>query len=115
MEDPERTVLTMLCGELKSLRDECAHQPGARRELLERIETEAAARRPFLPLLAQLMGVDQQETRRMIVGGLPGVGGGHADEESFGCPDGSCDRVCVPLPAGPIPRCTLLDVPMQPK
>ncbi|WP_245560286.1 hypothetical protein [Nocardia asiatica] len=81
--------------------------------MLARIEIEARARRPILPLLAQLVGTSQQETRQMIAVGLPGFGGGHADEESFGCPDHACDRVCVPLPAGPVPRCVITDTPMR--
>ncbi len=103
----------MLCTELDALRAECALLSESHRQLLARIEIEARERRPIRPLLTQLWGTDQQDTRQMVAGGLPGFGPGRADEESFGCPDQACDRVCVPLPAGPVPRCKLTGTLMQ--
>lgn len=113
MEDAERSVLTILCGGLQALRAECAQWPEPRRQLLARIETEARARRPILPLVAELLGTTQQETRQMTSGGIPGFGPGRADEESFGCPDHACDHLATTLPAGPVPRCVLTDTPMR--
>lgn len=102
----------MVCAQLPELRAECGLQPEHRQQLLARIETEARARRPILELLGQLLGAGRDDTRQMLSGGLPGLGPGRADEESFGCPDAACDRVCTTLPAGPIPRCDLTDRPM---
>ncbi|WP_156370888.1 hypothetical protein [Nocardia arizonensis] len=113
MSDAERDALTMLCAELEALREECARHSDARRNLLARIETEASARRPILGLLSQLLGGSQDETRAMVAVGLPGFGAGRADQESFVCPDGACDRVCVPVPAGPLPSCALTAHPMK--
>ncbi|GAA3433781.1 hypothetical protein [Kutzneria kofuensis] len=113
MDAQERLALTTLCCELAELRRECAEQPERRQRLLARIEAEAAARRPILPLLAELLGVDGEETLRTAGAGLPGAGPGQADEESFACPDGACDRVEGTTPAGPIPRCLLTGRPMR--
>lgn len=103
----------MVCAELNELRAECARQPADRRQLLARIEAEARARRPILDLLGELLGAGREGTRQMLAVGLPGLGLGQADEESFGCPDGVCDRVGTSPPAGPIPRCPLIGQPMS--
>lgn len=113
MEDAERAVLTVLCEGLEALRAECALWPEPRRQLLARIEGEARARRPVLALVAELLDASPDETRRMIASGPPGLGPGHADEESFGCPDGACDLVTTPLPAGPVPNCVLTGAHMR--
>lgn len=112
MDVAERRALTMLCGELSELRAESGQHPPDKQQLLAQIEAEARARRPILGLLAELMGINREETVRALAGGLPGTGPGHADEERFGCPDGACDRVCTTYPAGPVPRCPLIDDPM---
>ena len=113
MDAPERLALTTLCSELAELRRECAQQPEPRHRLLARIEEEAAARRPILPLLERLLGVDGTDTMRAVGVGLPGAGPGQADEETFGCPDGACDRIAGTTPAGPIPRCLLTGQPLR--
>jgi hypothetical protein len=68
--------------------------------------------RPILGLLGELLGASRDDTVRMLGGGLPGFGPGPADEESFGCPDAACDRVCTTPPAGPVPRCRITGAPM---
>jgi hypothetical protein len=103
----------MFCAELTELRAECALQPEHRRELFSRIEKEARARRPILDLMTRLLGASPDETRQMIAGGLPGLGSGRADEESFVCPDGACDQLRTTLPAGPVPRCRVTGIPMK--
>ncbi|MFX0578711.1 hypothetical protein [Nocardia nepalensis] len=110
MESAERQALSMLCRELGALRAECARQSEDRQQLLARIEDEARARRPIMVLLSQLLGTN---ARQMIAVGLPGLGSGQPDEESFGCPDGACNRQSSTLPAGPVPRCLLTDIPMK--
>lgn len=112
MDRDEREALTIVCTHLTELRAECALQPERRQRLLTQVEAEARARRPILLLLGQLLGANGDETRQMLSGGLPGLGPGHADEESFGCPDAACDRICTTTPAGPIPRCLLTGQPM---
>lgn len=103
----ERQALTALCSELGALRAECGQQPEHKRQLLARIEAEAAARRPILALLGELLGTEGEATTRALSTALPGASAGQPDEEVFGCPDSACDRVCQPLPAGPVPRCQL--------
>lgn len=109
----ERNALTRLCDELIGLREECALQSEERQRLLARIETEAAARRPITPLLAELMGTSTEEVVRTLAATYPGAGMGQADEEAFSCPDGACDRVSGTTPAGPIPLCRLTGQPMR--
>jgi len=103
----ERAALRSVCTELPELLVEREHLPADRQELLDRIHTEATARRPILPLLAELVGTSRTETVRSLNSGLPGVGPGRPDEERFVCPDGACDRVVLPDPGGPVPRCNL--------
>lgn len=112
MEETERDrqALSMLCADLPELRAECAEQSAWHVTLLSRIECEAAARRPILDLLAELAGGTQDEVledHRLAATGLPGFGGGRADDEWFGCPDGACDRTDRPAPAGAPPPCLL--------
>ena len=113
MDPAEQAALTMLCAQLPELRAECALQPEHRQRLLAQIEHEAAARRPILALLGQLLGTSGEDSRQMLSTGLPGSGPGRADEESFGCPDAACNRVCTTSPAGPIPGCLLTGQPMR--
>jgi hypothetical protein len=105
----EREALTILCEELLELREECANR-SAQVRLLARIEEEAAARRPVLALLAELLDDapdDVLEEHRQAATGLPGAGAGRADDEVFGCPDGACAREARTVPAGAPPRCLL--------
>ncbi|MCC8247635.1 hypothetical protein [Saccharothrix luteola] len=113
MDPAERMALTALCAELPALREECRYQPESARRLLARVEEEARARRPVLALLDQLLDGGGDEATRQLSGGLPGMGAGQADEESFGCPDDACDRTSVPVPAGPVPRCLVLGAAMK--
>lgn len=103
----ERAALRSVCMELPELLAERAHLPPDRQELVDRIRAEAAARRPILPLLAQLVGTSRTETVRSLNSGLPGVGPGRPDEERFVCPDDACDREVLPDPGAPVPRCDL--------
>jgi hypothetical protein len=107
VDQDEREALARMCAELPMLREEVAHHSRERAALLARIEAEAAARRPILPLLAELLGTTTEETRQALGVGLPGVGPGRADEERFGCPDGACDRIATTVPAGPLPACAV--------
>jgi hypothetical protein len=110
----ERHALTGFCEELLELRKECSQLPEDRERLLQRIEEEARTRRPILALLARLLGTDTADTLRALSSGLPGAGPGQADEETFSCPDGACDRKATsPYPTGPIPRCPLTDQRMS--
>ncbi len=109
--DAERSALTSLCQEYDALVVEAGHVPG-HQELVVRIAEEARARRPVLGLLEQLLGTDRESTVRALSAGLPGAGPGHAYAETFGCPDGACDRVAVPPPAGAVPRCAVTGLPM---
>ncbi len=108
----ERLALGALCEELRALRRECAAQPEEKRLLLARIEAAARERRPILALLGELLGTSGADAVRGLGAGLPGTGSGRADEESFSCPDGACERITLTVPAGPIPRCLLTDLPM---
>ncbi|WP_067456233.1 hypothetical protein [Actinomadura macra] len=108
----ERVALSALCDELPALREQCATEPGEKRLLLARIETEARARRPILALLGELLGTGETGAVRGLGAGLPGAGPGRADEEEFACPDGACDRIAVAVPAGPVPHCLLTGLPM---
>lgn len=112
MEKAEREALTIVCAQLTDLRAECALHSEDRQRLMAQIEAEASARRPVLDLLGRLLGSSPDGTRQLLSGGLPGLGPGRADEESFGCPDAACDRVSTTPPAGPIPRCHLTNQPM---
>lgn len=105
MDAAERLALTALCEELTTLRSEVARHGEAKRNLLARIEGEAAAGRPILELLGRLLGADGTTAVRTLSSGLPGAGPGQADDERFGCPAGRCDRVATAAPAGPVPRC----------
>ncbi|MFD9409685.1 hypothetical protein ACFWBN_22085 [Streptomyces sp. NPDC059989] len=107
MDPEERRALTALCAELIELRKECAQLPDDKQQLLSRIEVEARARRPVLPLLRELLGTSRSDPLQTLGGGLPGAGPGRADEERFGCPDRACDRTATTYPAGPVPRCRL--------
>ncbi|MFJ1969175.1 hypothetical protein ACIO93_10955 [Streptomyces sp. NPDC087903] len=107
MDQDERDVLSRVCEELPALRDEISGHSEEKARLLARIEAEAAARRPILPLLAELLGTGRDETRQALGAGLPGAGAGRADEEWFACPDGACDRVATTVPAGPVPVCSV--------
>jgi hypothetical protein len=111
-DSPERLALGALCDELRELRRECAAQPEEKRLLLARIEAAARERRPILALLEELLGASGADAVRGLGGGIPGAGSGRADEESFSCPDGACGRKAYTVPAGPIPRCQLTDLPM---
>ncbi|WP_340682577.1 hypothetical protein LCL61_28435 [Amycolatopsis coloradensis] len=113
MDSAERLVLTAFCEELPMLRTEIAQHDDAKRTQLSRIEQEAAARRPILHLLGQLLGTDGVTTLRSLSVGLPGAGPGQADGERFGCPDGRCDRVAATAPAGPVPRCQVTGAAMK--
>jgi hypothetical protein len=111
----EREALTILCEELPELREECAKR-SAHARLLARIEEEAAARRPVLALLAELLEDtpdDVLEEHRQAATGLPGAGAGRADDEVFGCPDGACAREARTVPAGAPPRCLLTSREMR--
>jgi hypothetical protein len=108
----ERLALGALCDELRELRRECAAQTEEKRLLLSRIEAEARERRPILALLGELLGIGGADTVRGLSSSMPGAGSGRADEETFACPDGACDRVVHTVPAGPIPRCALTGLPM---
>ena len=107
MDQGEREALATVCEELPALREEVGRHAGDRASLLSRIEAEAAARRPILALLGQLLGTTPEDTRQALGAGLTGAGPGRADEEQFGCPDGGCDRVAAGVPAGPLPTCAL--------
>lgn len=112
MDSSERLALAALCEELPDLRAECARQGADQSGRLARIEAEARARRPILTLLAALLDAEPDEAQRQLGAGLPGSGPGHADEESFVCPDGACARVAHTVPAGPVPRCRVIGRPM---
>jgi hypothetical protein len=103
----ERSALTELCREFDALAVEVRHHSSERQELLAKILAEAAARRPVLDLLSQLLGTERATTARALSVGLPGTGPGHARAETFRCPDGACDRREMPSPAGAIPRCAV--------
>lgn len=116
MDRVEREVLTMLCEGLPELRRECAGLPTDRKALLDRIEAEAASRRPVAGLVAQLVGYSPEdivEARRGPATGLPGAGGGRADDEVFGCPDDSCNHRARTVPAGEPPWCAVLGQRMR--
>src|SRR4051812_44984557 len=72
----ERAALRSVCAELPELLAEREQQPPDRQELTDRIRREAVARRPILPLLAQLVGTSRAETVRSLGSGLPGVSPG---------------------------------------
>lgn len=112
MDSAERGLLSALCDELPALREQY-RESEEKRSLLSRIEAEACARRPVAALLSELLGISTAETVRGLGGGLPGAGPGRADEELFGCPDGACDRITDAIPAGPVPRCRITDLPMS--
>jgi len=109
----ERAALRSVCVELSELLAERAELPADRQELVDRIQEEAVARRPVLPLLAELVGTNQAETVRSLGSGLPGVGPGRPDEERFVCPDDACDREVWPDPGDPVPHCNLTKRPMK--
>ena len=113
MEEDEQEALSAVCEELPGLREEISRHSDERSRLLARIETEAAARHPILPLLAELLGTNTEGTRQALGAGLPGAGAGHADEEQFVCPDGACNRTAKALPAGPAPSCWVTRQPMR--
>jgi hypothetical protein len=113
VERDEQEALSAVCEELPALREEVGRHPDERARLLARIEAEAAARRPILSLLAELLGTNAEGTRTALAAGLPGVGAGHADEERFVCPDGACNRTAKALPAGPAPSCWVTRQPMR--
>lgn len=108
MNDPdERAALTSVCRELPHLLAERPRVPADQQALIDDIRTEAAARRPILPLLKRLVGA------RRAGFGLPGVGPGSPDEERCVCPDDACNRTEVPEPGGVIPRCHATGRPMK--
>jgi hypothetical protein len=112
----EREALTILCEELPALREECAGLSERHVRLLTRIEQEAAARRPVLHLLAELLDSRPEEVleeHRLAATGLPGGGAGRADDEVFGCPDGACGHEARTVPAGAAPRCQLTNREMR--
>lgn len=111
MEQAEKMALSGLCEELGGLRAECRNQSEQVRALLMRIEQAARAREPLLGLLAELLGTP--DAARGLSARLPGAGAGHANEEWFRCPDGVCDRKSRAIPAGPLPRCLVLDRAMK--
>lgn len=107
----ERLALSVLCDELPALRAQCAGAGSEeKRRLLAEIEAAARARRPILGLLNAFVGAGAE---RGLGGGLPGAGPGRADEETFGCPDGACNRVAGGVPAGPPPRCQVTGLAMR--
>jgi hypothetical protein len=107
--DPkEQQALSILCDELPTLLPEVRLHTPDRMRLLERIIAEAAARRPVLALLSELLGTTGiDETRQALGAGLPGTGPGRADDERFECPDGACPRTATTIPAGPAPTCSV--------
>jgi hypothetical protein len=110
VDQAEREALTILCQELPTLRVDCAKFSERHVRLLARVEEEAAARRPVLDLLAELLGGTRNEVleeHRSAATGLPGTGGGRADDEVFGCPDDACGHQTRTVPAGTPPRCSL--------
>jgi hypothetical protein len=109
----ERVALRNVCKEWPKLLHERDKQPAERQALIDRIQIEAAARRPILPLLSQLIGTSRVETVRSLGSGLPGTGPGRPDEERFVCPDGACDLVAQTDPGGPAPRCHVTSRPMK--
>ena len=109
----ERAALTSVCMELPELLAERAQLSPARRALVDRIREEAAARRPIVALLAELVGTNRAEAVRSLSAGLPGVGPGRPVEECFVCPDGACDLVTVPEPGAAVPRCNVTNRPMK--
>jgi hypothetical protein len=111
--DAERSALTTLCQDFDELVEEAGRHAPERRELVARIAVEARARRPVLGLLGQLLGTDRDTTVRALAAGLPGTGPGRARREEFRCPDGACDRLATPPPAGAIPRCAVTGLPME--
>ncbi|MCE6997271.1 hypothetical protein LZG04_21050 [Saccharothrix sp. S26] len=111
--DVERSALTSLCRELDALREEARRLPPERKQLLEQVVAEAKARRPVLALLGRLLNTDGDTALRALGAGLPGTGSGHAREELFRCPDGACDLVETPPPAGALPRCRVTGAPME--
>jgi hypothetical protein len=111
--DAERSALTTLCQEFDALIGETRLHSAERQELLERIVTEARARRTLLTLLGRLLNTDRETTLRTLSTGLPGAGPGTARQEIFRCPDSACDRTAVPPPAGAIPRCAVMGRPME--
>lgn len=116
MNPREREALTMLCQELPGLRVECASLSERHQRLLARIEKEAAARRPVLGLLAELLDGtpdDVLDEHRGVATSLPGAGFGRADDEVFGCPDGACDHQDRTVPAGAPPRCAVIGREMR--
>jgi hypothetical protein len=112
----ERKALTLLCRELPALQTECARLSERHQRLLARIEEAAAARRPVLGLLAELLDGtpdDVLDEQRGVATGLPGAGCGQADDEVFGCPDGACDHQDHTVPAGAPPRCAVVGREMR--
>ncbi|MET9001797.1 hypothetical protein [Amycolatopsis sp. Hca4] len=105
--------MTSLCREWDALREEARRHSPDRVQLLDRIAAEAKARRPVLDLISGLLGTDNDTTLRALGAGLPGAGPGRATAERFGCPDGACDRIDVPPPAGALPRCRVTGLPME--
>jgi hypothetical protein len=108
----ERRALTLLCQDLDELRAELA-RPDHPPELLAALEELIAAARTDRKIakrLSRLIGPLASEYRS--VGPLPGLSPGHANRELFGCPDGRCDLVRTTVPAGPLPRCRVLDQAM---
>lgn len=110
----ERAALTSVCVELPELLAERARLAADRRVLVDRIREEAAARRPIVALLAELVGTSRTEAVRSLGAGLPGVGPGRPVEERFVCPDGACDLVVVPEPGAEAPRCNVTNRSMTP-
>lgn len=116
MNQREREALTRLCQDLPALRMESARSSERNQRLLARIEEAAAARRPVLGLLAELLDStpdDVLEERRGVAAGLPGAGHGQADAEVFGCPDGACDHQDRTVPAGAPPWCAIVGREMR--
>jgi hypothetical protein len=116
VDQAEREALTLLCQDLPVLRAECAALSERHVRLLVRIEAAAAARQPVLDLLAELVGGSPDEVlegHRQAATGLPGAGGGRADDEVFGCPDGACGQKVRTLPAGAPPMCPLTGQEMR--
>jgi hypothetical protein len=111
----EKGALAIVCEDLPGLREECARSE-RQAKLLARIEQEATARRPVLSLLAELLGLTPEEALedyRQAATGFPGMSGGRADNEIFGCPDGACARTDTTVPAGAPPKCLLTGKEMR--
>ena len=94
------TCSRWVCKELPALRAEISAHSEEKGRLLARIESEAAARRPILPLLAELLGTTRDETRQALGAGLPGAGQGvptRSGSSALMAPASASPRPCPPF------------------